>query len=169
MSRSTFVLPSGTLFNGFRNKRALRITGDGSGRGSGVVAMFVTTPPDTGVPATGRIDISGTIDDKTLTTRVVRRLTGDPEFLMRLAFREAGEDLRMKIAEEQAKEDGLSQGTVQGVSFKDEGPGRGVEIAYRASHAFSFTYDKPWQIWIPAPALARSGGCMPHGCSARRV
>jgi transglutaminase superfamily protein len=153
MDTTSGVLPPGVLFNGLRNKRALLIMGDGSGRGSGGSAAFVTTPADIGIPTTTTVDISGTIDEKVLTTRVVRRLTGDLEFLMRLAFRQTDQDLRRKVAEEQAKDDGLSKGTIQDVSFKDEGAGRGVEFTYRASHPFSFTYDKPWQIWIPSPTL----------------
>jgi len=157
MDSTSGVLPSGALFAPLRNKRALLIpTGVAKSqqRAETPVAL-VTTPADLRTPAVVTIDISGTIDDRgLLTTRVARRITGDLEFLVRLTFRDAGQQAKMDAAKEQAHEDGLREATVKDATFKDDGPGRPVELRYEATHAFPLTYDKPWQIWIPTPSLA---------------
>lgn len=152
MDSTSGALPPGALLEPLRDKRALLIPTHPAGR----AAEIVTTPASTGDSDRMTIDITGTITPNLLTARVVRRLMGDGEYTLRMLLQSTSvpQAAYDEIGKQNAETDNFGKPTtVTGTMLKDEGFGKGVLLSYDASRPTALTYDKPWAIWLPAPAM----------------
>jgi tetratricopeptide (TPR) repeat protein/transglutaminase-like putative cysteine protease len=153
MDTTTGLLPPGALLLPLRNKKALFVGTETSAAGSQKSGLVTTVERLSGANGV-TIDIQGALADTGgLKTRVNRRATGDVEFLLRMALRDASAAERLEIAKGQAADDGLRDATIASEKVDDAGPGKGLSFLYEASKDYSLEYGKPWQFWLPTPSL----------------
>lgn len=152
MDSTSGALPPGVLLEPLRDKRALLVPTGPVAR----AAEIVTTPANSGETDRMTIDIAGKITPDLLTARVMRRITGDAEYSLRMLLQSAAapQSAFDEIGKAHAEEDNFGKPTtVSGTVLKDEGLGKGVVLSYDASRPMALTYDKPWTIWLPAPSM----------------
>jgi tetratricopeptide (TPR) repeat protein/transglutaminase-like putative cysteine protease len=152
MDSTSGALPPGVLLEPLRDKRALLVPTGATAR----AAAIVTTPANSGEANRMTVDITGSMTPELLTARVVRRITGDAEYVLRMGIRSSPppQSALDEMGKEHAEEDNFGkQTTVTGTALKDDGLGKGVVVSYEASRAMALTYDKPWQLWLTAPSV----------------
>jgi tetratricopeptide (TPR) repeat protein/transglutaminase-like putative cysteine protease len=172
MDSTSGALPPGVLLEPLRDKRALLVPtspiGGAATAGAGAAgtsdraaraAAIVTTPVSSSETSRITVDITSTMTLDRLTSRVVRRITGDLEYALRMMVQAASapQTAYDEIGKEQAEEDNFGKPTtVTNTVLKDEGLGKGVVLSYEASRPLTPTYDKAWEIWLTAPRLQPS-------------
>jgi tetratricopeptide (TPR) repeat protein len=153
MDTTTGLLPPGALLVGFRDRKVL-LVGGAAGTARADAAAIIKSPASAPVATVANIEVRGSVDSRGgAKLAVVRRMSGDFEYLMRYSLRDADQQALNRVAQGLSREDGLGKGerTIGSVDFHDEGPGKGVVLGYEVTHKYTLPSTAPWPLWVPVP------------------